>query len=132
MEGMKVVTAGNKNDYLFRDPVYWKAFQEEHDTFVDMLKVEGVKVVLLTDLLTERHSKIADVLPNLVYTRDVAMVNNLGANVLRMTYPARFVEPTLMEKAFNKLNIPIARQARPPLVPLNLRSHPTTFIVTIS
>ena len=27
-EGMKVVTAGNKDDYLFRDPVYWKVFQE--------------------------------------------------------------------------------------------------------
>ena len=113
-EGMKVVTAGNKNDYLFRDPVYWKAFQEEHDTFVDMLKVEDVEVVLLTDLLDERHAKIADVLPNLVYTRDVAMVNNLGANVLRMTYPARFVEPTLMEKAFNELNIPIAHKVTPP------------------
>ena len=58
-EGMKVVTAGNKNDYLFRDPVYWKAFQEEHDTFVDVLKAEGVEVVLLTDLLDERHSRIA-------------------------------------------------------------------------
>jgi len=113
-EDMKVVTAGNKNDYLFRDPVYWKAFQEEHDTFVDVLKAEGVEVVLLTDLLDERHSRIADALPNLVYTRDVAMVNNLGANILRMTYPARFVEPTLMEKAFNKLGIPIAHRVTPP------------------
>lgn len=113
-EGMKAVTAGNKNDYLFRDPVYWKAFQEEHDTFVDVLKAEGVEVVLLTDLLDERHSRIADALPNLVYTRDVAMVNNLGANILRMTYPARFVEPTLMEKAFNKLDIPIAHRVTPP------------------
>lgn len=113
-EGMKVVTAGNKNDYLFRDPVYWKAFQEEHDTFVDILKAEGVEGVLLTDLLDERHSRIADALPNLVYTRDVAMVNNLGANILRMTYPARFVEPTLMEKAFSKLGIPIAHRVTPP------------------
>ena len=100
-EGMRVVTAGNKDDYLFRDPVYWKAFQEEHDAFTDALKAEGVEVVLLTDLLDESHSLIADVLPNLVYTRDVAMVNNLGANILRMTYPARFVEPMMMEKAFN-------------------------------
>ena len=113
-EGMKVVTAGNKNDYLFRDPVYWKAFQEEHDAFMDVLEAEGVEVVLLTDLLDERHSRIADALPNLVYTRDVAMVNNLGANILRMTYPARFVEPTLMEKAFNKLGIPIAHRVTPP------------------
>jgi len=113
-EGMRVVTAGNKDDYLFRDPVYWKAFQEEHDAFTDALKAEGVEVILLTDLLDERHSRIADVLPNLVYTRDVAMVNNLGANILRMTYPARFVEPTLMEKAFKELGIPIALRVTPP------------------
>jgi arginine deiminase len=113
-EGMRVVTAGNKDDYLFRDPVYWKAFQEEHDAFTDALKAEGVVVVLLTDLLDEGHSLIADVLPNLVYTRDVAMVNNLGANILRMTYPARFVEPTLMEKAFNELGIPVAHRVTPP------------------
>ena len=113
-EGMRVVTAGNKDDYLFRDPVYWKAFQEEHDAFTDALKAEGVEVTLLTDLLDERHSRIADVLPNLVYTRDVAMVNNLGANILRMTYPARFVEPTLMEKAFKELGIPIALRVTPP------------------
>ena len=40
-EGMKVVTAGNKNDYLYRDPVYWKAFQKEHDIYTDALKAEA-------------------------------------------------------------------------------------------
>ena len=113
-EGMKSVTAGNKNDYLFRDPVYWKAFQDEHDAFTDALRSEGVEVFLLTDLLDEGHSRIADALPNMVYTRDVAMVNNLGANILRMTYPARFVEPTLMERAFNELGVPIAHRVTPP------------------
>ena len=113
-EGMRVVTAGNKDDYLFRDPVYWKAFQEEHDAFTDALKAEGVEVVLLTDYLDEPYGRIADALPNLVYTRDVAMVNNLGANILRMTYSARFVEPTLMEKAFNDLGVPVAHRVTPP------------------
>jgi arginine deiminase len=113
-EGMRAVTAGNKNDYLFRDPVYWKAFQEEHDLLVDALKGEGVEVHMLSELLDERHSGIADALPNMVYTRDVAMVNKLGANIFRMTYQARFVEPTLMEKAFNKLGVPIAHKVTPP------------------
>jgi arginine deiminase len=113
-EGMRVVTAGNKNDYLFRDPVYWRAFQEEHDFFVDALKGEGVQVHLLNDLLDERHARIAGALPNMVYTRDVAMVNNLGANILRMTYQARFAEPTLMEMAFRKLGVPIAHRVTPP------------------
>ena len=113
-EGMKVVTAGNKDDYLFRDPVYWKAFQAEHDRLTDSLRGEGVEITLVTDLLDERHAAIAESLPNLVYTRDVAMVNNLGANIFRMTYAARFVEPTLMEKAFNELGIPIAHKISPP------------------
>jgi arginine deiminase len=113
-EGMRVVTAGNKNDYLFRDPVYWKAFQEEHDFFVDALKGEGVQVHMLCDLLDERHAQIAGLLPNLVYTRDVAFVNNLGANILRMTYQARFVEPTLLEMAFRKLGVPVAHKVTPP------------------
>ena len=113
-EGMKVVTAGNKNDYLFRDPVYWKAFQAEHDRLTDSLRCEGVEITLVTDLLDERHAAIAESLPNLVYTRDIAMVNNLGANIFRMTYAARFVEPTLMEKAFNELTIPIAHKISPP------------------
>ena len=113
-EGMKAVTAGNKDDYLFRDPVYWKAFQEEHDIYTDALKAEGIDVVMLNELLDERHQQIASVLPNLVYTRDVGMVTDLGAHILRMTYPARFVEPTLMEKAFNELGVPIAQKIAPP------------------
>jgi arginine deiminase len=113
-EGMRVVTAENKNDYLFRDPVYWKAFQEEHDYFTDALKGEGIKVILLKDLLDDAYSKIASVLPNLVYTRDVGMVTDMGANILRMTYAARFVEPSILEKAFNKLGIPIAHKVQAP------------------
>ena len=113
-EGMKAVTAGNKDDYLFRDPVYWKAFQEEHDVYTDALKAEGIDVVMLNELLDERHKQIASVLPNLVYTRDVGMVTDLGAHILRMTCPARFVEPTLMEKAFNELGVPIAQKISPP------------------
>ncbi|RLG96505.1 hypothetical protein DRO27_02175, partial [Candidatus Bathyarchaeota archaeon] len=113
-EGMKAVTAGNKDDYLFRDPVYWKAFQEEHDVYTDALKAEGIDVVMLNDLLDERHQQIASVLPNLVYTRDIGMVTDLGAHILRMTYPARFVEPMLMEKAFNELGVPIAQKISPP------------------
>jgi len=112
--GMRVITAENKNDYLFRDPVYWKEFQREHDQFTDALRAEGVEVILITDLLDKRYEQIASVLPNLVYTRDIGMISDMGANILRMTYAARFVEPTLMEKAFSKLGIPISYKVKPP------------------
>jgi len=112
-EGMKVVTADNKDDYLFRDPVYWKEFQREHDYFTDVLRAEGIEVLLLEDFLDEGDRRIASVLPNLVYTRDIGLVTSMGANVLRMRYPARFVEPMLIEKAFKKLGIPIAHRVTP-------------------
>ena len=115
-EDNRRITPGNKDAYLFRDVVYWKGFQYEHDVFTDLLRDEGVQVVMLTDLLDEHHARIAETLPNLVYTRDVCMVSNLGAHALRMTYAARQVEPLLMEIAMKKLGIPIAQRVEPPAV----------------
>jgi N-dimethylarginine dimethylaminohydrolase len=69
---------------------------------------------MLTDLLDEHHAQMAETLPNLVYTRDVCMVSNLGAHALRMTYAARQVEPLLMEMAMKKLGVPIAQKIQPP------------------
>lgn len=113
-ENMKRITASNKNDYLFRDPVYWKAFQEEHDYLADVLKSEDVEILLLKEILDEKQSQIAEALPNLVYIRDVGMVTKLGAHIFRMTFPARYFEPTLIENAFKKLGIPIANKVIPP------------------
>ena len=113
-EELKLITPGNKDAYLFRDVVYWKAFQEEHDFFTDALKREGISVTLLGDLLNEEQRRVANRLPNLVYTRDVLGVNNLGAMVLRMTYQPRFPEPILIEEGMKKLGIPVALKVTPP------------------
>ena len=113
-EELKLITPGNKDAYLFRDVVYWKAFQEEHDFFTDTLKGEGISVTLLGDLLNEEQRRVANRLPNLVYTRDVLGVNNLGAMVLRMTYQPRFPEPILIEEGMRKLGIPVALKVTPP------------------
>jgi len=113
-EELKLITPGNKDAFLFRDVVYWKAFQEEHDFFTDALKGEGISVTLLGDLLNEEQRRVANRLPNLVYTRDVLGVNNLGAMVLRMTYQPRFPEPILIEEGMKKLGIPVALKVTPP------------------
>lgn len=113
-EDMRGITPGNKDAYLFRDVVYWKEFQREHDVFTETLRGEGVEVTLLGDLLEERDAETANRLPNLVYTRDVCTVNRQGAYTLRMTYQARFAEPRLVEKAMVKLGIPIAHRVTPP------------------
>jgi arginine deiminase len=113
-EDLARVTPGNKDAFLFRDVVYWREFQREHDVFTDALRGEGVDVVLLGDLLDEGHARIADTFPNLVYTRDVCTVNNQGAYILRMTYQARYAEPYMLERAMEKLGVPIAHRVSPP------------------
>jgi arginine deiminase len=113
-EELKRITPGNKDAYLFRDVVYWKAFQEEHDVFTDTLRGEGVEVHLVWDLLDEGDRQIAERLPNLVYTRDVISINSLGAIVLRMAYQPRYPEPILAGKAAERLGVPIALRVAPP------------------
>ena len=113
-EDNRKITPGNKDAYLFRDVVYWKEFQREHDVFTDLLRDEGVEIVMLNDQLEDEHARIADGQPNLVYTRDVCMVSKLGAHILNMTYAARHAEPLLVEMAMKKLGIPTAQKITPP------------------
>ena len=113
-EELKRITPGNKDAYLFRDVVYWKEFQREHDAFTDILKGEGVEVHLVGYLLDEGDRLVAERLPNLVYTRDVISINGLGAMVLRMTYQPRYPEPLLAGKAVERLGVPIALRVAPP------------------
>jgi len=113
-EELKRITPGNKDAYLFRDVVYWKEFQREHDAFTDILRGEGVEVNLVGDLLDEGDRLVAERLPNLVYTRDVISINGLGAMVLRMTYQPRYPEPLLAGKAVERLGVPIALRVAPP------------------
>ncbi|MBS7631535.1 arginine deiminase, partial [Candidatus Bathyarchaeota archaeon] len=78
-EELNRVNPGNKDAYLFRDVVYWREFQKEHDEFTEALRGEHVEVILLEDLLDLSEKKIANRLPNLVYTRDICTVTKLGA-----------------------------------------------------
>jgi arginine deiminase len=113
-EELKRITPENKDAYLFRDVVYWREFQREHDAFTDILRGEGVEVNLVGDLLDEGDRMVAERLPNLVYTRDVISINCLGAMVLRMTYQPRYPEPLLAGKAVERLGVPIALRMAPP------------------
>jgi arginine deiminase len=113
-EELRRMTPGNKDAYLFRDVVYWKEFQREHDIFSDILRGEGVEVVLLGDVLDENQAKIADTFPNLVYARDVVIINRQGTFTLRMTFQARYAEPLLVERAMEKMGVPIAHRVAPP------------------
>ena len=113
-EELDRVTPGNLAAFNFRDVVYWKEFQREHDVFTDALRGEGVEVLLLEDLLDEGDAATASRHPNLVFTRDVCTVNHQGAFTLRMTNQARYAEPLLIEKAMLRLGVPVALRVTPP------------------
>jgi arginine deiminase len=113
-EDNRRITPGNKDAYLFRDVIYWKSFQKEHDIYTDALRDEGVEVFMLAEYLDEHHAHIAETLPNMVYTRDNCLVTSLGASALKMASAARHVESVIMEKAMEKLKIPIANRIEHP------------------
>jgi arginine deiminase len=113
-EELRRVTPQNKAAYLFRDIVYWREFQREHDAFVEALRGEGVEVLLLRDLLDEEERRVADKLPDLVYARDICSVTKLGAIRMRMRYQARYSEPLLAERAMRRLGLPIALRVKTP------------------
>ncbi len=113
-EELDRITPGNLAAFNFRDVVYWREFQREHDVFTDALRGEGVDVLLLEDLLDEGDAATALRHPNLVFTRDVSAVNRQGAFTLRMTNQARYTEPLLVEKAMLRLGVPVALKVTPP------------------
>jgi arginine deiminase len=113
-EELRRITPSNKDSFLFRDVVYWREFQREHDVFTDALRGDGVEVILIGDVLDDHERFIAERLPNLVYTRDVISISNLGAMILRMIYQPRYPEPFLAEKVMEKLGIPISLKVSPP------------------
>jgi len=113
-EHLRRVTPQTKDHYLFRDIVYWREFIREHEAFVEALRGEGVEVYLLGELLGEGDRRIAELMPDLVYTRDICSVTNLGAIRMRMRYQARYAEPLLAERAMRRLGIPIALRVSHP------------------
>ena len=113
-EELDRITPGNLAAFNFRDVVYWREFQREHDVFTDALRGEGVDVLLLENLLDEGDAATALRHPNLVFTRDVSVVNSQGAFTFRMTNQARYAEPLLVEKAMLRLGVPVALKVKSP------------------
>lgn len=106
------LTVHSYRELSFRDVVYWKRFQQEHDAFCDLLRGENVEVILLNDYLSEHDLKIAGT--NTTYTRDSGSVTRKGSVQMRMTYQVRTMEPLLVSKVLEKLGIPQLLSIEPP------------------
>ncbi|NHJ01298.1 MAG: hypothetical protein EAX86_04105 [Candidatus Heimdallarchaeota archaeon] len=103
-EECKKITVNSFKEFSFRDVVFWKRFQEEHDNFSRTLLENGIKVIFLNDLLTEKE--IAVINPNLTYVRDICAVTKGGYIQMNMKHNVRSIEPLLISYALQKLKIP--------------------------
>jgi arginine deiminase len=101
--------------YLFADAVDPEHFRADHERFVNVLRSEGVNVVLLTEIL-RWHSLLssAEGSPNLVYIRDTAAVTRAGYMLARMKTPVRRNETKIIEAALRQLAIPTLMKACAP------------------
>jgi arginine deiminase len=100
---------------LFADAVDPEQFREDHQRFVDVLRSEGVKVHLVTNILRDRFLLGAiERLPNLVYVRDTAAVTRRGYVLARMKSPVRQRETRIIEAALKQLAIPMLMMPETP------------------
>ncbi|MFX1517110.1 MAG: arginine deiminase family protein [Promethearchaeota archaeon] len=105
------VTPENLTYYGFRAKPDLKGIQNEFDNFTNILKDEGVKVVLFSSLINE--SQLIPSLPNLYFTRDILAIMDIGLIVMNMGIPGRLKEPLVMKRALQQ-QIPIAAEISPP------------------
>jgi len=105
---LDLVDAKSFKKYLYRDVVFRDEFRREHEHFVDVLREEGVEVILLGDILKgdEKTRSLMGRCPNLVYTRDIVSVARAGSIVMRMKSRVRAKEPEISKLALNKLGVP--------------------------
>jgi arginine deiminase len=101
--------------YLFADAVDPEHFRADHERFVNVLRSEGVNVILLTGIL-RGHPLLgsAERSPNLVYVRDTAAVTRAGYVLARMKSPVRRTETRIVEAALRQLAILTLMKARAP------------------
>ncbi|MFX0087865.1 MAG: dimethylarginine dimethylaminohydrolase family protein, partial [Candidatus Hodarchaeota archaeon] len=100
------------HELSFRDVVYWRRFQEEHDKFCEILQNEGVEVIYLNELISMEDKEILN--PNLVYTRDSGTVTSAGSIQMRMANQIRTPEPLLVTQGLKKLGIPLLYEINSP------------------
>jgi arginine deiminase len=102
--------------FLFADALDAEQFRTDHARFVDILRSEGIEVILLTEVLRHRTEmlRLAERLPNLVYTRDTAAVTTAGFLLARMKSRVRRGETRIVEDALRELAIPMFMKTQAP------------------
>lgn len=102
--------------YLFEDAIEPKEFRRQHEFFVDLLRSEGVDVILLGEVLRANRAFLNSIKrdPNYTYVRDTTTVTSTGYIRMRMKSPVRREEPRTVEAALIELGIHKALTITPP------------------
>jgi len=95
------VTQETLPHYRFRGIPYLEKMQEEFDVYANAMRAEGVQVFLLEDLVEDTS------LPNLLFTRDIIAITDIGQIVMSMAIPGRMGEPEIAKRALER-RIPVA------------------------
>lgn len=101
--------------YLFEDAVDAERFRAQHAALVDVLRGEGVEVLLVGEVLRDSglESQI-HASPNLVYTRDAVAVTRAGAITMRMKSAVRRREPAIAAAALARVGVSEFMRVRSP------------------
>lgn len=107
-ESVELVDERSYSHYLFMTPVFRRRFIEEHDAFIDLLRSEGVEVLLVEEVLKDDEAALNRIRgqPNLTYMRDTISIMNGGYVKMKMASKVRQPETALSERAAQKLGIP--------------------------
>jgi N-dimethylarginine dimethylaminohydrolase len=106
---LELVSEDTKRSFGFRRPVDIAKFQSEYDALTETMSEAGAEVVLLTDVLKDDAEALAYIerRPNMCYTRDLAVVTDGGAILLRMALKGRMGDPWIIGRAMERLGIPV-------------------------
>jgi len=113
---LDLINAKSFKKYLYRDVVFRDKFRREHEHFVDVLRGEGVEVILMSDILKDDDKTLLlmNLCPNLVYTRDIVSVTRAGSIIMRMRSKVRAKEPEIAKRALDKLGVPVLMEVSSP------------------
>jgi N-dimethylarginine dimethylaminohydrolase len=107
-ESIEQINESSYDRYLFMTPIFKRKFIEEHEAFVDLLRSEGVDVLLVEDLLKGNEDALTQIRkqPNLTYVRDTISIMRDGYVRMKMKMKVRAPEPRISELAVQRLRIP--------------------------
>jgi N-dimethylarginine dimethylaminohydrolase len=113
---IELISKSNAHRFNYSSPVNTKLCRSDYDIFLKKLRENGTEPILVTDVLKNDKEAINYISrrPNMVYTRDIAVVAGKGMILLNMLFKGRKFDELIIEKAAKKLGLPILGRIESP------------------